>query len=173
MTRLLFPTAFAFAATAWTQTMPPGCKPVFDAMAKIYAVPVHMYSTETAGYLAGKTRTSESIYLNHAAYIQVNGKWRTSPTTQEDLRNMKKDQPEKNVTCRAVRDESVSGENAALYNVHQATPDSTIDTQIWVSKSRGLPLKSEINMDVGGKFGKSHRITRYEYTNVQPPAGLH
>lgn len=172
MTRFLLLSAFAFAAPAWTQTVPPGCQPVFDAMAKIYSVPVHMYSTETAGYLAGKTRTSESIYLNHATYIQVNGKWRTSPMTQEDLRNMKKDQDQK-ATCRAVRDESVNGESAALYSVHESTPDSTIDTQIWVSKSRHLLLKSETDIDVGGKFGKSHRITRYEYTNVQPPAGIH
>jgi hypothetical protein len=32
-----------------------------------------------------------------------------------------------------------------------------------------LPLRSEIDMDVGGSMGKSHRSSRYEYSNVQPP----
>ena len=85
---------------------------------------------------------------------------------------MKKEQQDKNAnaTCSAVREESVNGENAMLYSVHQGTDDATIDSQIWISKSRGVPLKTDIEMDVGGKLGKSHRIMRYEYTNVQAPA---
>ena len=66
-----------------------------------------------------------------------------------------------------VRDEAVSGEPATLYKVHNQTPDGTLDTQIWISKSRGLALKQINDLDVGGGArGKSHTETRYEYTNV-------
>ncbi len=79
---------------------------------------------------------------------------------------------EKTMTCRLVRDEAVNGEAAALYTAHQQNPDVKSDSQIWISKSKGVPLKLEMDMDVGGAAGKSHRTMRYEYTNVQAPAGL-
>src|SRR5579862_1393718 len=112
MTRYLILTMFAGAAQAWAGTVSPACQPVFDAMSKITSIPVHMYSTETAAFRGGKTRSSEIIYLDHATYIQVNGKWRTSPMSQEELKSMKKDQPETSATCRALREEPVDGENA-------------------------------------------------------------
>ncbi len=30
-----------------------------------------------------------------------------------------------------------------------------------------------MDLDVGGTAGKSHRTMRFDYTNVQPPAGVH
>jgi hypothetical protein len=49
-------------------------------------------------------------------------------------------------------------------------PDETVDTQIWISKSRGLPLKQIYDIDVnGGARCKSHTEIRYEYTNVTAP----
>ena len=81
MTRFLFVTVLASIVPAGMQAANPACQPVLDAMTKIYSTPVHIYSTETAAYTGGKTRSSEIIYLNHATYVQVNGKWRTSPLT--------------------------------------------------------------------------------------------
>ena len=52
-----------------------------------------------------------------------------------------------NMTCRAARDEPVSGEAATLYNAHKQTPDSKEDSQIWISKSRGAPLELETDRD--------------------------
>lgn len=175
MTRFLFITIIASVAPTWMQAANPVCQPVLDAMTKIYSTPVHVYSTETAADTGGKTRSSETIYLNHATYVRVNGKWRTSPLTQQEVMDMKKEQQDKNAnaTCSAVREESVNGEGAVLYSVRQETPDAKIDSQLWISKSRGVPLKTDIQMDIGGKFGKSHRIMRYEYTNVQAPPGFH
>jgi hypothetical protein len=72
-----------------------------------------------------------------------------------------------------VRDESVNGEPATLFRMHHHDEDTTTDQQVWISKARGLPLKQDIDMDVGGTSGKSHRSMRYEYTNVQAPAGVH
>jgi hypothetical protein len=35
-----------------------------------------------------------------------------------------------------------------------------------------VPLRTELDMDVGGSKGKSHMSMRYDYNNVHPPAGL-
>jgi hypothetical protein len=78
-----------------------------------------------------------------------------------------------NATCRAVREESVNGEAATLYSMHDQNPDAKTDSEIWISKSRGVPLKLEMDMDVGGAGGKSHRTMRYEYMNVQAPPVAH
>ena len=150
------------------------CKPMRDAMIKLYSIPVHIYSTENAAYTGGKVRSSEIVYLNNSSYVHVNGKWRTSPLTQEKIQEIRKDEQDKDAkaTCSVVREESVNGESAVLYRVHQDTEDVKIDSQVWISKQRAVPLKAEIDMDVGGKLGKSHRSMRYEYTNVQAPAGV-
>ena len=71
----------------------------------------------------------------------------------------------------AAREETVNGEAAVLYSVHQTVDGTMIDSQVWISKARGLPLKTELDMDVGGKLGKTHRSMRYEYTNVRASGG--
>jgi hypothetical protein len=59
-----------------------------------------------------------------------------------------------------------------VYGTHSERSDGghiTSDGQVWISKSRGLPLRDEIDIDSGGPAGKNHYSGRYEYTNVQPP----
>ena len=127
--------------------------------------------TEIAGYNGGKTRNAETIYLNGNTYVKVNGPWLKSAITPEDLAEGKKESDGNVGTCSVVRDEAVGVEPATLYKIHQQTPVATIDTQIWISKLRGLPLKQINDMDVGGGArGKSHRETRYEYNGVSAPA---
>jgi hypothetical protein len=76
-------------------------------------------------------------------------------------------------SCRYLRDESVNEETAAVYSTHSEMSDEdlgeqTSDGEIGISKSRGLPLRHEFDLDAGdGK--KKHHSSRYEYTNVQPP----
>lgn len=41
-----------------------------------------------------------------------------------------------------------------------------------ISRRSGLLLKSDVHQDVGGSLGKSHIVSRYEYANVRPPAGV-
>jgi len=74
-----------------------------------------------------------------------------------------------NVTCSVVREESVDGEPAVLCSTHQKMEDAKIDSQVWVSKSRGVPIKTESDSDVGGAAGKVHRTMQYEYTSVHAP----
>lgn len=150
------------------------CKMLADANAKIYGIPTHIYSTETATYTGGKAKSNELIYLNNTTYIESNGRWSISKATPQRMAELHKTAQDKhpNAMCRAVREESVNGEAATLYSMHDQNPDAKTDSQIWISKSRGVPLKLEMDMDVSGAAGKSHRTMRYEYTNVQaPPVG--
>jgi hypothetical protein len=75
----------------------------------------------------------------------------------------------KNLSCHFVRDEAVNGEGAALYSTHEESEHGKSDNQIWVSKSKGLILRQETDLDTGGVNGKSHSSFRYEYSNVQAP----
>ena len=62
---------------------------------------------------------------------------------------------------------------AALYDTVNKQEDGTsVDSRVWISKSRGLPLKQTIDMDVGGKRGKSHTEVSIDYANVQAPVGV-
>lgn len=151
------------------------CTFLAQANAKIYGIPTHMYQTETAVYTGGKARSSELIYLNNTTYILTNGKWIVSPATPKSMAATQKEaqSEQPNMKCSMVRDEVVNGEATTLYSSHDQTPDSKRDSQIWISKSRGVPVKLEIDMDVGGAAGRSHHSIRYEYTNVTAPAGLH
>jgi outer membrane lipoprotein-sorting protein len=146
------------------------CQSLLDANLKIYSMPVHVYTTETAVFTGGKARTNELIYLNGKTYLQIAGKWRVSPQTPKQMQEIRKEaEAGAKVTCKFVREEPVNGEAAVLYNAHQETEDAKIDSQVWVSKARGVPLKTESDSDVGGAGGKVHRTLRYEYSNVQAP----
>ena len=147
-----------------------GCDAVINAILKVYQVPTHMYMTETAGANGGKIRNAETIYLNGVTFVMVSGKWQKSTISPKELADAKRESEQKTDTCSVVRDEAVNGEAATLYKVHNHTPDDTVDTQIWISKSRGLPLKQIYDIDVnGGARGKSHTEIHYAYTNVTAP----
>jgi hypothetical protein len=147
-----------------------GCQPTTDAMKKYAAVPSHLYITTIAQYNGGKPESSEMITVGGVTYVGSDGKWIRSKFTPQDVMNDQKDQEEQvKDTCRYLHDESVNGEAAAVYSVHSESPDDHINHQIWISKSKGLPLKQETDIDVGGAMGKSHKSLRYEYNNVHPP----
>jgi hypothetical protein len=61
-----------------------------------------------------------------------------------------------------VRNESVDGEAAMLNTMRHEDEDAKEDAHIWISKSRGLPLRDEPDVVVGGEAGKEHRSTRFE-----------
>ena len=148
------------------------CQSLAEANAKIYGMPTHMYQIEKAGPAGGKTRSNELIYLNNKMYIMVGGKWSVSKATPADMAASQKEarkEQQLGMTCSVVRDEVVNGEATTLYSAHRKTEDGTTDAQFWVSKSKGAPVKAEMDMD-DGAGGRMHRSLRYEYTNVQAPA---
>src|SRR5579871_4975706 len=153
----------------------PACQPVIDADLKLYTIPVHIFMTKTAGYNGGATTSSENIYVNNTTYLMINGKWRKSPASPQKMLEVRKEAlaSNTNTTCRRVREEAVNGEPAVVYSGVTVSPEDKVESTTWISKARGVPLKTEMDTDVGGgKAGKSHTTVRYEYSNVKPPAGV-
>jgi hypothetical protein len=146
------------------------CQPVFDALTKVVTTPNHSYSTETGAFIKGKPRSGETIYVQEARYVRVDGKWTKSRLqTEEILQQEKENRANGKATCQFVRDEAVDGMSAMLYALHSENEFDKEDAQMWISKATGLPLREEMDTDVGGAMGKSHRSMRYEYSNVKPP----
>jgi hypothetical protein len=147
------------------------CQAVLDAGEKLFITPYHMYMTEAgAGAGNGKPMSSETVFSGGAQYILFNGKWSPSPVSVVEMKAMEQRNRNnaKNVSCHYVRDESVNGESAALYSTHEETAHGKNDNQIWVSKSKGLILRQETDIDTGGG-NKTHMSVRYEYSNVHAP----
>lgn len=153
------------------------CQNIASASIKIWEVPVHIYSHQTFSFSAIPARSSESIYVGGGVYVMVRGKWTRSPVTITQLKSAqdegKNDTPK--ATCRYLRDEAVDGEPAAVYSTHKEGDGFKSDVTLWISKSRNVPLRSESDMDAGvagNSNGKSHSSMRYDYKNVQAPAGV-
>ena len=146
------------------------CHPVYDALTKIVTTPSHSYSVQTAPLVNGQQRTVEVIYVRGKTYMLARGKWMLSPATPNDvLQQELENEKQGNSTCQFVRSESVNGEAAGVYSMRRETGTANEDGLIWISKTSGLALRKEVNMDYGGKLGKMHLIARYEYSNVKPP----
>jgi hypothetical protein len=138
------------------------CKLVLDAMTKVFDTPTHAYVTMN---MTGKPQTGESIYTGGKVYAKYEGKWSAGSTIQEMKQIAEKNRQTNKTTCRHLNDEPVNGEMTAVYSVHDVSPKATSDSKTWISKAKGLPLRSDTDMD----GGKSHISMRYEYSNVKPP----
>jgi hypothetical protein len=138
------------------------CKLVMDAGIKVFDVPTHLYLTMN---LDGKSETGESIYADGLIYTMSNGKWGAGISNKEMKEMAEKASRNNKATCHYLKDEVVNGEMAAEYSMHDASPASASDSKIWISKSKGLPLRSETQFE-GDKTTVS---MHYEYRGVRPP----
>jgi len=145
------------------------CQPVFDALQKLVTTPSHSYTTSSAAS-GGTPRMAETIMVEGKKYIRANGKWMDARvTTQEVLEQEKENEKNGKSSCQLVRSESVNGESASLYHMQRETESFKEDSQIWISTARGVPLREEQDIDMGGSIGKRHNSAHFEYRNVQPP----
>jgi hypothetical protein len=138
------------------------CKLVLDATMKVFDTPMHGSATMT---LSGKPETVESIYVGGHVYTKYNGKWSGGSTTQEIKELSEKNRQTNKMTCRYLKDELVNGELAAVYSVHEVSPKGATDSTVWISKAKGLPLRTDTDLD----GGKTRMSMRYEYGNVKAP----
>ncbi len=161
----------AIAGLPAAAAIPAACQPGVDAIIKQIGLPSHIYSTLTGSSSASEHRTDESIYAGGAIYIKVKGVWRRSRMSTADMQKQQQENERdtKGMTCRYLRDEAVNGEAAAVYSSITKNENENATATIWVSKSRGVPLRIERDDNEGDK---SHLSIRYEYGAVQPPAGV-
>ena len=145
------------------------CQPVFDALTKLITTPSHSYTTSTP-VNGGQARTAETIMTQGKKYIRANGKWMdTHVTTAEVLEQERENEKNGKATCHLLRSEAVNGEAAVVYSLNRQMTGFAEDSQIWISKSTGTPLREEQDADWGAKIGKAHNSARFEYDNIQPP----
>jgi len=147
------------------------CQAVIDASDKLFTTPYHMYMTEAGAGVGNRTPvSSEIVFSGGVQYILNNGKWGPSPLSTAELKEItQRNRKNAHTSCHYVRDDPVNGESAALYTTHDDTAHGKSDNQIWVSKSKGLILRQEMDIDMGGANGKTHLSVHYEYSNVQTP----
>lgn len=144
------------------------CQPVFDALTKAATTPNHSYTTNIA--VNGSRSESETIIANGQKYIRVRGKWMRIPVTSQDMLEQEKEEEQHGKSvCQLLRSEFANGEAATLYSIHREYEGLVEDTQMWVSKSTGLPLRAEEDVDKGGTHVKGHYSTRLEYGDIRPP----
>jgi hypothetical protein len=153
------------------QKTPAACQPLIDAMHKQILTPHHIYTTD--GGDPSKGRVMEVISIDGSSYFLHQGSWRKSPLgTKEMLAQM--DSALTTATaysCQHLPDESVAGSATTVYRAHMENDGVKSDVQTWITKSTGLVMKQEEDLDAGAGAGKRHLSLRFEYTNVHAPAG--
>ncbi len=145
------------------------CQPVFDALQKLVTTPSHSFTTSTAAK-GGTPQIAETIMVQNKKYIRASGKWMdTRITTQEVLEQEKENEKNGKSSCQLVRRESVNGESTSVYHLQRETEDFKEDSQIWISTTRGVPLREEQDIEMAGAVGKRHNSAHFEFGNIQPP----
>jgi hypothetical protein len=109
----------------------------------------------------GKPADSETINTGKVRYTRrADDEWTPSMSPQDNLDQMADNRKENQYTCRFLRDETVDGVAASLY---ETRGDTGLITKTWLSKSNGLPVHM-IN-----DAGTMHSDTRYAYGPVSVP----
>ena len=140
-----------------------GCKPLYDAAVLQARTPNHIYSTIT-----GPSNLSmETISPSDALYTRASttgNQWNKSSYSPQGEAKQAAEKSRSFTSCQHVGDETIDGEGAAIYT--EVNKDAQISGKVWLSKTRGLPLKAELTMSSG------HIAIRYDYSNVRRPAGV-
>jgi hypothetical protein len=149
------------------------CAPVLDALTKQMSTPYHAYMTLPATLAGGKVQQSEMIATGGQHYILFDGTWKKSPMDQAAMIKQEQDNVHNAtaLSCKRVRDEATGGVAAVVYTMHSENEGTKSDGQVWIAKGTGLILRNEVDMGTGDAGGADHMTTRYEYGNVQVPAG--
>ena len=146
------------------------CKAVLDAILKLMRTPVHQTISVENAVSPGKPLLSEIVRTQSTTYTLVRGQWMARPydgkkAAEDAAQTMQKAAH----TCSRVRSETVDGQAAELYSVQAKTEQSTVDSQIWISTSTGLPLRQHTEMSGAAKA--KHEV-HFDYTNVRAPMGV-
>lgn len=147
------------------------CKPLFDAITRLFNTPNHEYLAQTDAATGDTPMKSEIINSGAAIYIKVEGKWHTSNATAAELQ-AQEEQNRKNAkitSCKVIKDDTVDGLAVTLYSAHTETEYGISNEQIWIAKNTGLPVRETIDMDLGQKGGKSRAEIHVVYVDVAAP----
>ena len=111
---------------------------------------------------------TEVVVTGGKMYVQVMGRWQSMPfSAEETISTAKQKMAETRHVCRQAGTDAVNGEAATIYAEH-ADKAGAVESRMWISDSRGLPLKVEVKVPSGGMT----QTLEYHYDNIQAPAGV-
>lgn len=152
----------AFAASPFANAAD-ACDALYNAGIKSVQTPHHVYSTRSMP--SGKVQTSEAIFAAGNEYLLMDGKWMRSPMPQTAMvaaaQEKLKTHPD---TCTPLGDQMIGGQAISVYKAH--SKEMGTDQTVRILKSNGLMQGGTLTLP-----GGSMEI-RYEYDNVQAPAGV-
>ncbi len=151
------------------------CKSVFDAVEKQRTTSYHAYTTMApVTPPGGQSQQIELIAAGGQNYVLIGGKWQRSPMDQAAMAKQEQEniQNAKVLSCHRLREELVGGVPAVVYAEHSENDNTKSDGQVWIATATGLLLRIESDISMTDGSGTDHSVTRYEYTNVQAPAGV-
>lgn len=148
------------------------CKAVFDAVVKQSALPVRQKMTIETDGAPGRRLESEMVHMGDKLYMQINGHWITRPyDARKVTEDARKAMASPDHSCTRVGSESVDGKPADLYSVKSKADNGiTTESQIWIAKDRGVPLRQKTVMMPPGKPKMQNEVS-FAYDNVTAPAG--
>jgi hypothetical protein len=65
-------------------------------------------------------------------------------------------------SCKYLRDETLNGEATSVYSDLMKSRAGTADGKVWISKSKGLILQQDVEVDMGAK-GKGKQTILFTY----------
>ena len=138
------------------------CAAMLNASIAVAKTPYSATVVKT-GAMSG---TDQVIYTGKVMYVQTRGVWHGLVMTPDEIVAEAKEKDKVKHSCERLGDESVGGEAATLYAMHTDTEAGHVDSRIWISKLRGLLLKSEIHLQ------NATMVETFKYGAVTPPAGV-
>lgn len=141
------------------------CDALYNASIKSLQTPHHVFSSKTSA--AGvKAPTGESIYAGGIEYILIDGSWKRSPMTPQDMIELAQEKLKTHPdTCASAGTETIDGKAVITYKVHNNEGDT--DSLVRVLTSSGLLWGQSVILP-----GNARMEIRYEYTNVRAPVGI-
>jgi outer membrane lipoprotein-sorting protein len=110
---------------------------------------------------------SHIVMTGDKMYMQIRRIWTSKQVTSKELIDKaNKAELKAQMTCTKSGDEAVDGRAASLYAVETKISGRATHSRIWISKSDGLPLKTEVKLQGGESMSSI-----FDYKNVSPPPG--
>jgi hypothetical protein len=129
-----------------------------------------------AGFVAAAPQTAGSAQDSKDACAPVQAAYRKTASTPDSSSKATNtgalnvaeaydkitSEPGNKETCKYLRDETLTGEEANVYSDAFASKSGTVSGTVWISKKNGWVLKREVDVTIAG-VGKGHQAIVFEY----------
>jgi hypothetical protein len=165
MRKFLAIAVFATAASGILPARADDCATMMNTMLAHVGTP---YSATMVTQMPnGKTRTMKTVSTGSIMYVQMPDGWKSmAQDPKEAVDMMRKAAATAKETCHRAGAETVGGEMSAVYIAHVENRGNVSDNKVWISKSRNLVMKTDVQMK-----GGDHISMTFDYAHVTPPAG--